>query len=400
DYLTAQPLNIASQAAENAATAALIRQDWATAQQNFQQAYDLQQRLNREFPLQSFNDSDRLLKLDQQLAGLRSLPEYQQIQKSIAAAQAADQAGQSAQAAQYYQDAKRRQEDLNTRYPDSRFADPKQVTLISVMLDTSLSRPLANDIKSQAAAIFDELRNRHADQASASLPALYEKTTNFHQAYPQSTLLDTDLQNRILYLYFKKDDLASIEDQVYTQILPVPRIQYWQMAKQEVTQSLYSAVVGGNPSRNPGPKLPVESVNWTEARDFCLKLSWIIARPVRLPMVEEFQAALGTTATLDLAATTWNFDNSGGQTHAAATKAPNANGFYDLLGNVSEWLELTLDEDEGKAPLSSVNALSPLDSIRSATINHIAQITRNPYTGFRFMVNMDDTIPSTPASKN
>jgi hypothetical protein len=400
DYLTAVPVNNESKAAEDAAEAALLRKDWTAAQQNFQRAHDLQQRLNREFPLQSFNNSDRLLQLDQQLAALRSLPEYQQIQKSLADAQAADDAGQSAVAAQYYQDALRRQTDLNSRYPNSRFADPKQVTLITAMLDTSQSRPLANDIQAQASAIFDELRNRQADQASASLPALYEKTTHFHQAYPQSTLLDADLQNRIIYLYFKRDDLAAIEDQVYGQLQPVPRIANWQMAKQEVNQSLYNLVAGGNPSRHSGPKLPVESVNWTEAKDFCLKLSWIIGHPVRLPTVEEFQLALGATDTLDLAATTWNFDNSSGQTHDAGTKAANANGFYDLLGNVSEWLELTVDEDEGKAPLSSGNALTPVDSMRSATINHIALTTRNPFTGFRFMVNLAATIPTTPAAKN
>jgi hypothetical protein len=397
DYLTALPLHDESVAAETAAQAAMTKQDWAAAQTNFQHAYDLQQQLNRQYPEQSFTDAGRLDQLLQQVNALRSLPDYQRVQKSLADAQAADTAGNALQAAQLYQEAYREQNDLDAHFPDSRFNDPSQLAKIQALLETSQSRPLATDITTQAAALFDDLRNHHADKVRATIPVLEEKAAHFHEAFAQSNLLDADLQQRLDFLYFKRDDLAAIQDQVYAQLATLPGQKTLLLATQEVTQSLYTLVAGGSPSRNPGPKLPVESVNWTEAQEFCRRLSWILARPVRLPTEAEYRAALGPTDSLDLAALSWNFDNSGSQTHDVATKAPNANGFYDLLGNVAEWLACPPDEDDGDAPIIGGNAITPVDTIRQVRATNIALDDRNPYTGFRFVVDADDSIPVMPA---
>jgi hypothetical protein len=397
DYLTALPLHNESLADEAAGEAALAQQDWAAAQKSFQLAHDLQAEINQKFPEQSFVSADRLDSLDKEVTALRSLPDYQRVQKSLADAQAADNAGDALKAAQLYQDAYREQDDLDTHFPDSRFADPSQLAKIQAQLETAQSRPLATEIKTQTAALFDDLRNRRSDKVSAAIAVLYEKATQFHVAFPQSDLLDADLQKRLDFLYYKRDDLAAIQEQAYRQLAALPGQKTLQLAKQEVTQSFYALVAGGSPSRNAGPQLPVESVNWTDTQEFCLHLSWILARPVRLPTVEEYRAALGATDSLDLAAASWNFDNSGSQTHEVATKAANANGFYDLLGNVAEWLERSVDEDDDKAPIIGGNAITPVDNIRQGRVTEVARDVRNPYTGFRFVVDTDDSIPALPA---
>jgi len=397
DYLTALPLHNDSVAAETAAQAALAKEDWAAAQINFQHAYDLQLQLNRKFPEQSFTDANRLDQLLHQVTALRSLPDYQRVQKSLADAQAADQAGNSLKAAQLFQDAYRQQADLNSHFPNSRFSDPSQLAKIQGLLETAQSRPLATDIKSQTTAMFDDLRNRRVDQVRAAIPALEQKAAHFHEAFTHSNLLDGDFQQRIDYLYYKRDDLAAIQAQVYGQLLPLPGQKTLQLAKAAVTQSLYALVAGGSPSRHAGAQLPVEMVNWNEAREFCRRLSWILARPVRLPTLEEYRAALGPTDSLDLAAVSWNFDNSNGQTHEAATKDPTANGFYDLIGNVAEWVERTTTQDDGEAPIVGGNAITPVDNLRQFRVSNITLDTRNPYTGFRFVVDADDTLPVMPA---
>lgn len=408
DYLTALPIYNESAASEAAAKTALAAQDWAAAQKNFQHAYDLQLNLNRNFPEQSFVSAQRENDLHNEVTALRSLPDYQRVQQSLADARAADAAADQSddpvkvnqaaeQAAQFYQEAYREQDDLDNHFPDSRFADSSQLAKIQALLETSKSRPLATEIKAQAAALFADLRNRHPDQVSATISVLEEKATHFHEAFSQSTLLNADLQKRLDFLYYKRDDLAAIQEQVYGQLAALPGQQTLQLAKQEVTQSLYALVEGGSPSRNPGAQRPVEMVNWNDAQEFCSRLSWILARPVRLPTEAEYRAALGPTDALDVAAVSWNFDNSASQTHDVATKDANANGFYDLLGNVAEWLGRTLDEDDDKAPVIGGNALTPVDTIRQVRVTELARDNRNPYTGFRFVVDLDDSLPVMPA---
>ncbi|NUN98687.1 MAG: formylglycine-generating enzyme family protein, partial [Candidatus Omnitrophica bacterium] len=45
------------------------------------------------------------------------------------------------------------------------------------------------------------------------------------------------------------------------------------MGTHEVTQQQYAKVMGVNPSKNEGTKLPVENITWDEATDFCRRLS-------------------------------------------------------------------------------------------------------------------------------
>ena len=63
------------------------------------------------------------------------------------------------------------------------------------------------------------------------------------------------------------------------------------MGKFEVTQAEYQAVMGKNPSRFLGDKLPVETVNWAEAKEFCEKLSKKEEKQYTLPTEAEWEYA-------------------------------------------------------------------------------------------------------------
>ena len=121
------------------------------------------------------------------------------------------------------------------------------------------------------------------------------------------------------------------------------------LAETECTQAQWEAVMGGNPSRFPGPDRPVESVTWSEAVEYCRKLTQQQRREGLLPegwawrlpteAEWEYAARAGTTTARhgDLAAVAWSIADATGKTQPVRLKQANAWGLHDMLGNVREW---------------------------------------------------------------
>ena len=115
----------------------------------------------------------------------------------------------------------------------------------------------------------------------------------------------------------------------------------------EVTQELWSAVMGSNPSYFTGNmQRPVEWVSWNDCQTFISKLNQLTGKTCRLPTEAQWEYAArggnkskgytysGSDAIDDVA---WYDDNSDRMTHPVKTKAPNELGIYDMSGNVAEW---------------------------------------------------------------
>ena len=140
---------------------------------------------------------------------------------------------------------------------------------------------------------------------------------------------------------------------------------YW-IGQTEVTQALWQAVMGENPSDFPGDlERPVEMVSWPECQAFINTLNQITGKNFKFPTEAQWEFAArggnlskgykyaGSNNLDDVA---WYYYDGCTEltTHAVATKQPNELGIYDMSGNVKEWCH------EDYAPYSSEPQTDPV----------------------------------------
>ncbi|NEP53825.1 MAG: formylglycine-generating enzyme family protein, partial [Moorea sp. SIO3C2] len=136
------------------------------------------------------------------------------------------------------------------------------------------------------------------------------------------------------------------------------------MGKYPVTQAQWQAVAAllqvkrelePNPSYFKGKDRPVDTVSWSDAVEFCERLSEYTKRPYRLPSEAEWEYAcragtttpfhFGETITSDLANYDGNYTYGSGSkgkyleetTPVGSFGVANDFGLYDMHGNVWEW---------------------------------------------------------------
>ena len=143
-------------------------------------------------------------------------------------------------------------------------------------------------------------------------------------------------------------EMGSNDSEAYDDEKPVhsETVRDFYIGSTEVTQNLWEAVMGSNPSKFHGGNLPVENVSWNDCQTFCERLSDLTGRNFRLPTEAEWEyAARGGNRSRgykysgsdDIGSVAWYWDNSNSKTHPVASKQSNELGLYDMSGNVWEW---------------------------------------------------------------
>lgn len=211
---------------------------------------------------------------------------------------------------------------------------------------------------------------------------------------PDKVLTLSGIQVTLKYIPSGEYWMGSCESEMDHQEDETPHkvsiIQGFYMISTPVTQGLYQAVTGKNPSQFKGTECPVERVSWEDARAFASKVSALVGGRWELPTEAQWEwAARGGEEYMyagsdDLNEVGWYRDNSGSTTHPVQQKKPNGFGLYDMSGNIWEWT--AVKEDNGAyRVLRGGSWRSVALAMRIATRSKRAPSLRDVYYGFRLV---------------
>jgi formylglycine-generating enzyme required for sulfatase activity len=152
------------------------------------------------------------------------------------------------------------------------------------------------------------------------------------------------------------------------------------MLASEMPQDIYETVMNTNPSRNPGRSMPVDSVNWADAQEFCTRLGWIMGAKVRLPTESEHRGALADNP--------GEVRSSAGEGKVGTTDGgrANPNGYRDLVGNLAEWLDA--DPVFDRAMLAGGSNLDSPEALAKFVLESRAKVDRARHIGFRVVMEL------------
>ncbi len=189
-------------------------------------------------------------------------------------------------------------------------------------------------------------------------------------------------------------------------------VNSFSIGKTEVTQALWTAIMGNNPSNFQGDNLPVEYVSWNDCQEFIKRLNNLTGYNFRLPTEKEWEyAARGGSKSRGytysgsnvLDNVGWYDSNSEYTTHPVGEKAENELGLCDMSGNVFEWTSDLWSEDYSSERDGGTGG--DLRVIRGGGYRNTSNACRNTfrhkesasssYTNLGFRLVLSDDVPNT-----
>lgn len=382
--LQVRPMYEESLAAEKRAKEAVSKSDWKTAVAEYEKAVQISRDISLKFPTSGYNDYMRIQRMRGELDSLKSSDLKVEIERLLGEADGFQKKGEFAAASDRYAMAAVRQKDINQLFPRSIHASEERLSEYSNLSTEAKSRIYAAEVSAIDKEFTEAVRSSDIAKASDLSSNLVARVEQFRKDFPRNSDITSEDLIRVRYLNFTIRQIADIQKLVKSALLPVGSGGK-KMLKTEVTQKLYSLVMQENPSRNQSSEdNPVESVTYQEAMTFCQRLGWILGMKVSLPTEAEFVDAVGNLRYADIDAISWNGSNSGGSIHPVAAKKANDKGFFDLLGNVGEFV---LGVEEGSARVLGGGAQTSADAISVLPRAMADANQRNRMTGFRITVS-------------
>jgi tetratricopeptide (TPR) repeat protein len=363
---------------------------YAEARATIQEALEVQQSLNETNRGSRFATIARLRQFEEAWKTIQTAEDTDRVERLIDEARGALRTKQIELAISKAGEAEAIQQNLFDRFPEERRAGTDKIEEIQTLKDTAASLPSYAGIQEMRTEVRNLLRNRDMDAFKNTVSEWLRATRNFTRNYPRSEYIGQIDDEEVAFLHDKREEIPTLLETVYGNLAAIPGTRDQFLYRTEVAQILYSRVMGENPSSTKGNQLPVESVTWIEANQFVRKLSWILARPVDLPSREMFLSVLGETDEALIRDQAWSSQNTDRETRPVGSSAPNSKGFYDLLGNVSEWLRA----GDGARPerVLAIGGSARDSFLRLATVPEESRspTERNRFVGFRITVQMEN----------
>lgn len=382
----ARPVYDKSVKMEKLAEDAVARESWLEARERLGEAIAYQEQVNDQYPGTRSASMLRLQKLRDEVASYESIDSFLEIDQQIQEARELEEAGQALAAADLYKTAMRAQRDLNVNFPRSRFASADRVEELLAASERAISRDVAQSLLDGMKLVDEALLQGEYLSASEKIGVLLPKIESFRRNYPRSELISDESLLKLQYLSINAERLSRIAVEIRERVLPVPGGKV-SMSSTEVPQSLYTLVMGSNPSRHQGDDLPVDSVTWTEANTFCQRVGWVLGERVALPSIKEIAAVLDVERELSRKKDSfWHAENGAGKTHPVSSANSLAGGFYHLLGNVEEWLRRDSGQMIGDATVAGGSVQDIWEDLVTVPIKPAGPNQRNRFTGFRYVI--------------
>ena len=331
--------------------------------------------LNTEF--------NRQEKLNARLETIRSYPLQLIIENIEKDATASEGLNDWKKAASQWEEAARQVDKIIDKYPASAFADRKHEGDLVKRRNCARAHPEIEAVQKEMTSMRQMLQRTQIDAAVMKARAQQAQMSLIEMNNPGAIPEDSPMVQEVDYLSRHQGTLQVLLPALDRLMLPIPGTTNCRMLKHEVAQSFYSLVAGKNPSAVVRGTGPVESVTYDDAVQFCKQLSWITGKTVRLPSLAEVLAAAGDVSTAPSREQAWTFDSTDGLTvREVATSRPVSTGFYDIIGNVEEWVESGAETNVATVVGGNVNWVPTAGLPQRQT----QKKERSRTLGFRFVI--------------
>jgi gluconolactonase len=177
------------------------------------------------------------------------------------------------------------------------------------------------------------------------------------------------------------------------------------IAKYEVPQNLWEAVMGSNPSRWKGPRNSVEMLSLDESKEFCTRATQLMraaglieaGQVVRLPTEAEWEyaARAGTASKFSfgddesrLGEYGWFTGNAKGNDPPVGAKKPNPWGLFDVHGYLWEWTDSPAAGDTAMGVLRGGSWKDPAADLASSNRRVVERTLRDDAVGLRCVLTV------------
>lgn len=390
------PLQARAQELESEGEAALNAAQWPKANACLTEALLIEKELWTSYRNVIVSNSTRLLRLQDLIATVNSAPEYERRERSIAEARVAEAQENWSAAADEWKKALNAQKTIIQNFPRSLYAEKTVEKSLETNLHNALARPEFSKLQKDCEEMHADICENKPERVPQIAKQALRRAENIRREWSKSTLVSDDFLQELRYMDLKAPDIAGVQGNLFKLLLPIPGAPAdIQMMKTEVSQALYTFIMPFNPSAQKNLEHPVESVDYNDAQEFCRRLSMLLGRAVRLPTQEEFLAAAGPVTPENVIRQAWLIENSSGTVHSSGKLAANAFGFFDLYGNVAEWVSSVKTGADKREQFEEVIAggdcQTPSYSFPSDFFKKVVRTEKSRTRGFRVVVETENT---------